>query len=387
MRIFRKLQQLLDVDLETNAPADGDSLTYDSASSKWVPEAVSGGGGGGAPTDATYITQTANAGLDSEQALSALATGLVKVTNGTGVLSTATGGTDYANASHQHAGEDITSGTVADARIASTIARDSEVTSAISALSSVYQAKDTTLDTYAGIDPSANVQSVLGAADYASIRTLLGLVIGTNVQAYDADLTTYAGISPGADVQAILGAADYAAIRTLLGVSSPITVISDTTLGSDTATFDLQSIPSTYTHLRIMLLARATPAAAAQNPQLIFNNDSGSNYDYQNTVYNTTASIAEGVGVAFIRIGSIPAANAPSNVFSTSIIEFPFYRSAFHKTLQFQQQLKLASSTTNQFTDVGGGLWRNTAAITRITLALNAGSYLTGSRLILYGIA
>jgi hypothetical protein len=37
----------------------------------------------------------------------------------------------FAAASHAHAGEDITSGTVADARIASTIARDSEVTSAI----------------------------------------------------------------------------------------------------------------------------------------------------------------------------------------------------------------------------------------------------------------
>ncbi|MDQ3223693.1 MAG: hypothetical protein M3Q75_09530 [Gemmatimonadota bacterium] len=38
---------------------------------------------------ATYITQTANATLSAEQPLSTLATGLVKVTTGTGVLSTA----------------------------------------------------------------------------------------------------------------------------------------------------------------------------------------------------------------------------------------------------------------------------------------------------------
>lgn len=59
---------------------------------------TSSGGGGGAPTNATYITQTANASLSNEQALSSLSTGLVKVTTGTGVLSTAASGTDYAPA-------------------------------------------------------------------------------------------------------------------------------------------------------------------------------------------------------------------------------------------------------------------------------------------------
>lgn len=80
------------------------------------------------------------------------------------------------------------------------------------------QPLDSDLTTYAGITPSANVQSILGAADYSAVRTLLSLVIGTNVQAYDTDLTTYAGITPSANVQSILGAADYAAVRTLLSL-------------------------------------------------------------------------------------------------------------------------------------------------------------------------
>jgi hypothetical protein len=63
---------------------------------------------------------------------------------------------------------------------------------------------------------SDNVESVLAAADYAAIRTLLSLVVGTNVQAFDADLSTYAGITPAANVQSLLGAADYAAMRTQL---------------------------------------------------------------------------------------------------------------------------------------------------------------------------
>lgn len=49
-----------------------------------------GGVGGGAPTDATYITQTANGSLSAEQALASLASGVLKNTTGTGVLSVST---------------------------------------------------------------------------------------------------------------------------------------------------------------------------------------------------------------------------------------------------------------------------------------------------------
>lgn len=82
------------------------------------------------------------------------------------------------------------------------------------------QAYDADLTTYAGITPSANIQSLLGSADYSAARTNLGLAIGTNVQAYDADLTTYAGITPSANVQTLLGAADYAAFKTSLSLNN-----------------------------------------------------------------------------------------------------------------------------------------------------------------------
>lgn len=59
--------------------------------------ATGGSGGTAAPTNATYITQTANGTLTNEQALSALATGIIKNTTTTGVLSIAVGGTDFEN--------------------------------------------------------------------------------------------------------------------------------------------------------------------------------------------------------------------------------------------------------------------------------------------------
>lgn len=102
----------------------------------------------GAPADATYITQVANGTLTNEQALSALATGIVKNTTTTGVLSIATEGTDY----WKPGGTDVA---VADGGTGSSTAADA--------------------------------------------RTALGLVIGTNVQAYDAELAALAGLTSAAD--------------------------------------------------------------------------------------------------------------------------------------------------------------------------------------------
>lgn len=66
---------------------DGKLYWLDDSGNEYDLTALGGGGGGGAPTDATYITQTPNTGLSDEQALSLLATGIVQVTTGTGVLS------------------------------------------------------------------------------------------------------------------------------------------------------------------------------------------------------------------------------------------------------------------------------------------------------------
>lgn len=73
------------------------ALAYDTSTNTFSCQTVTGTTG--APTTATYITQTPDAGLSAEQALSALSTGLVKNTTATGVLSIATLGTDYGDAS------------------------------------------------------------------------------------------------------------------------------------------------------------------------------------------------------------------------------------------------------------------------------------------------
>jgi len=62
----------------------------------------------------------------------------------------------------------------------------------------------------------------IGLANHDTARSAIGLAIGVNVQAYDADLTTFAGITPSANVVSLLNAADYAAMRTLLDLEAGI---------------------------------------------------------------------------------------------------------------------------------------------------------------------
>jgi hypothetical protein len=49
------------------------------------------------------------------------------------------------------------------------------------------QAYDADLDTWAGLTPSANAQSLVTAANYAAMRALLDLEAGTDFNAYDAN--------------------------------------------------------------------------------------------------------------------------------------------------------------------------------------------------------
>jgi hypothetical protein len=62
-----------------------------------------------------------------------------------------------------------------------------------------YQPLSSVLTTYAAVAPSANVQTLLGAANYAAFRSSLGVAVGSDVQAFNSDLAAIAGLTPTND--------------------------------------------------------------------------------------------------------------------------------------------------------------------------------------------
>jgi hypothetical protein len=152
------------------------------------------------------------------------------------------------------------------------------------------------------------------------------------------------------------------------------TLISSQTLGSAAASVTFSSIPSTYTDLMLVIAANAGGSTSAA---MRFNADSGTNY---------SDTILEGSGTvvsSYIETGT------------TSIWAGSFYNTttptlAIHNIMDYSNATtyKTCVSRINYaagYVAAEVGLWRNTTAITSVTLATGA-NFSTGSTFKLYGI-
>ena len=148
--------------------------------------------------------------------------------------------------------------------------------------------------------------------------------------------------------------------------------IATTTLGSAASTITFSSIVGTYTDLRLVFNL-ITPG---YDSTLTVNGDSGTNYSYTLIRGNGTSAVS---GRGTSTAGVILDYNASSPALFT--VDFFSYAGSTNKTFLTTSSEDANGSGT---VDRKVGLWRNTAAITSVTLSSTNMSI--GTTATLYGI-
>ena len=158
-------------------------------------------------------------------------------------------------------------------------------------------------------------------------------------------------------------------------MASTYVPIATQTLGSSQSSVTFNSF-SGYTDLRLIISATASSLV---NGRMQFNGDSSSGL-YSTTVMYGTGSTAASTRQSGQNSIWLDNTDTGSNV-NTTIIEIMNYSNS----TTYKTSLIRGSAASTQI-DAHVGLWRNTNAITSITLFPSSGTYSTGSTFTLYGI-
>ena len=151
---------------------------------------------------------------------------------------------------------------------------------------------------------------------------------------------------------------------------------------SNTITFS--SIPSTYKHLQIRGLLKNTNGGAYDDPTYLqFNGDTGSNYNYHSVYGNGSGANAfNGSGTQIVAYGT--PANNFTDIWGAAIIDILDYTDTNkNTTTRWMNAFDANGSGSINF---ASGLWRNTAAVTSISLITSGGNWANYSSFALYGI-
>lgn len=165
-------------------------------------------------------------------------------------------------------------------------------------------------------------------------------------------------------------ATDYESIATINGNGS-------------TATITFSSIPSTYTHLQVRVMARV--AAGGEDLSVRFNGDTGANYSRHRITGSGTAAASAG-NASVNQITTLGSAGMPSaaNTYAVSIIDVLNYTNTnIYKTARM---LSGQDSNGTGGIEMTSGAWLNTAAVTSLTIFSNSSNYPTAASFALYGI-
>ena len=153
--------------------------------------------------------------------------------------------------------------------------------------------------------------------------------------------------------------------------------IASTTLSAATASITFSGIPSTYTHLQVRL---STPTSAAANFYFQVNGDTGSNYSWHELLGDGSSALAgNSSSTAFGYFIYSPSTNP-----TAAVLDFLDYGNVNkYKTIR---GLSGQDNNGSGRIELTSSAWRNTAAITSITIYPNTGTFSTYGTFALYGI-
>lgn len=153
--------------------------------------------------------------------------------------------------------------------------------------------------------------------------------------------------------------------------------IQSTTLTSAASDVTFSSIPGTYTDLVISCSFGAT--GASQDFTYQFNGDTGTNYSVTILYGNGSSAVStRETSVNYIKCDSTGVSTTLQAIDIINVMNYA-------NTTTYKTAITRASDASKS-TETAVGLWRSTAAITSIKLAMTGNTLLSGSTFTLYGI-
>lgn len=159
--------------------------------------------------------------------------------------------------------------------------------------------------------------------------------------------------------------------------------IATTTVGAGGASsITFSSIPSTYTHLQIRGIAGTTNSGALDFAVITFNSDTGSNYSYHRLFGDGSSPSAS----ASTSVANIQTFCGGTTTFGPVVFDVLDYAN----TNKYKTTRSLSAAENNgsgnEYLAFTSGNWRNTNAITSITITGTYGTFRQYTSYALYGI-
>lgn len=183
-----------------------------------------------------------------------------------------------------------------------------------------------------------------------------------------------------------VGTGPYSAASNSVTPASPYAFTQIATATPTTGSVVFSSIPQTFKHLQIRIVGRQSSGTSPMQALMYMNGDTyNGNYQWgyienSNGTYYMTSANNSG-----IRWGFITGSGDTASYFGGSIIDiYDYTNTTTQKSVMIKSGYNISS--TNQWFDLSMGMFKSNSAITELRFDTQAGNFVTGSRVSLYGI-